>query len=67
MTADVYLSDPALWQSYRDTHETVTIQLTAVVPRDVVADSAVPLTEAEVKKYYDDHLEQFRRSPGPPT
>jgi peptidyl-prolyl cis-trans isomerase D len=61
VTADVYLSDGALWQSYRDAHETVTIQLTAVVPRDVVADSAVPLTEAEVKKYYDDHLEQFRQ------
>ena len=53
VTADVYLSDAALWQSYRDDHETVTMQLTAVVPRDVVPDSAVPLTEAEVKKYYD--------------
>ena len=61
VTADVYLSDAALWQSYRDAHETVTIQLAAVVPRDVVPDSTVPLTEAEVKKYYDDHLEEFRQ------
>ena len=31
VTADVYLSDPALWQSYRDNHDLVTIQLAAVV------------------------------------
>ncbi|HEY7027423.1 MAG TPA: peptidyl-prolyl cis-trans isomerase [Gemmatimonadales bacterium] len=61
VTADVYLSDAALWQSYRDAHETVTMQLSAVIPRDVVPDSTVSLTEAEVKKYYDDHLDQFKQ------
>jgi peptidyl-prolyl cis-trans isomerase D len=61
VTADVYLSDPALWQAYRDNHDLVTVQLAAVVPREAVPDSTVPLTEAEVKQYYDQHQDEFRR------
>lgn len=61
VTVDVTMSDPALWQSYQDNNEKVAMQLTAIVPRDVIPDSTVSLTEAEVKKYYDDHREEFRR------
>ena len=32
VTADVYLSDPALWQSYRDQNETAKVALTAILP-----------------------------------
>ena len=32
VTADVYLSDAALWEHYRDEHETVKIGLTAIIP-----------------------------------
>jgi hypothetical protein len=49
VTADVYLSDPALWQAWRDANEKVTIELAAVVPRAVVPDSAVPVTEADAR------------------
>lgn len=62
VTADVFLSDAALWESYRDEHETVKIRLAALVPRTVVPDSAVTTTPAEVEQYYRDHQEEFRRS-----
>jgi peptidyl-prolyl cis-trans isomerase D len=45
VAADVYLSDAALWEQYRDENEKVKIALTAIVPRNVVADSAVELTD----------------------
>jgi peptidyl-prolyl cis-trans isomerase D len=61
VTADVYLSDAALWEQYRDEHETVKISLTAIVPRNVVPDSAVKLTDAEVQAYYKAHQDDFKR------
>ena len=61
VTADVYLSDAALWERYRDEHEMVKIGLTAVVPRNVVPDSAVPASDAEIQAYYKAHLDEFER------
>ena len=61
VTADVYLSDPALWEQYRDENETVKVGLTAIVPRTVVPDSAVHLSDAEVAAYYKAHPDEFKR------
>ena len=61
VTADVYISDPALWQAWRDAHEKVTIDLAAILPRTAVPDSAVHVTEAEAQQYYDAHRDDFKR------
>ena len=61
VTADIYLSDAALWEQYRDENEKVKIELTAIVPRKVVPDSAVSVSDAEVAAYYKAHLDDFTR------
>jgi peptidyl-prolyl cis-trans isomerase D len=61
VTADVYLSDAALWERYRDEHEMVKIGLTAIIPRNVTADSAVSVSDAEIQAYYKAHLDEFER------
>jgi peptidyl-prolyl cis-trans isomerase D len=61
VTSDVYLSDAALWQRYRDQKEMVTVSLTAIVPSRVVPDSAVGATPAEVSEYYRTHTDEFKR------
>ena len=61
VTADVYLSDPALWRSWRDGNEIVTIGLTPVVPRAVVPDSTITVTEDEIRDYYREHQEDLVR------
>jgi peptidyl-prolyl cis-trans isomerase D len=61
VTADVYVSDAALWQQYRDANEQVTISLTAILPRNAVADSLVTVTPAEVAEYYKQHQAAFER------
>jgi len=61
ITADVYLSDPALWQKYRDQNEKVKISLTPIIGRNVVPDSAVTATEAEIATYYKAHTAEFER------
>lgn len=61
VTADVYLSDAALWEQYRDENETVKIALTAIIPRNAVPDSAIKLSDAEVAAYYKAHPDDFKQ------
>lgn len=61
VTADVYLSDAALWEQYRDENETVKVALTAIIPRNAVPDSAIKLSDAEVTAYYKTHQDDFKR------
>ncbi|MGE0354099.1 MAG: SurA N-terminal domain-containing protein [Gemmatimonadales bacterium] len=61
ITSDVFLSDAALWQKYRDQNEEVKVELVAIVPRAVVPDSAVPVTEQEIDQYYQTHQDDFDR------
>ncbi|HEX2251445.1 MAG TPA: SurA N-terminal domain-containing protein, partial [Gemmatimonadales bacterium] len=61
VTSDIYLSDAALWDHFRDEHEKVTIGLTAIVPRNAVPDSAVQVTDAEIAAYYKAHQKEFER------
>ena len=46
VTSDIYLSDAALWERYRDEHEMVKIGLTAIVPRNAVPDSSIRVSDA---------------------
>ena len=61
VTSDIYLSDAALWERYRDEHEMVKIGLTAIVPRNAVPDSSIRVSDAEVAAYYKAHRNEFQR------
>ena len=61
VTADIYLSDAALWEQYRDEHEMAKVGVTAVISRNIIPDSAVHLSDAEISAYYKAHLEEFSR------
>ncbi len=61
VTADVFLSDPALWERYRDQNEKVSILVTPILPRTVVPDSAVSVTAAEIDAHYKANKEDFSR------
>ena len=61
ITADVFLSDAALWQKYRDANEKVKISLTPIIGRNFIADSVVTATEPEIEAYYKAHTAEFER------
>jgi len=61
VTSDVYLSDPAIWQRYRDEHEVVKVDLAAIVPRNAVPDSAVTVSPPEVEAWYQAHRTELTR------
>jgi peptidyl-prolyl cis-trans isomerase D len=62
VAADIYLSDAALWEQYRDENEQVKVGLTAIIPRNAVPDSAVQITDQEVTAYFRAHQDDFKRS-----
>lgn len=61
VTADIFLSDAALWDRYQDQHEMARISLTAIIARNAVPDSAVTVTPADIEAYYTAHKDEFKR------
>ena len=59
VSSDLYVTDAALWEEYRDRNERISVRYVALNPAQRVADSAVTVTAAEVRAYYDDHEEEF--------
>lgn len=61
VTADIFLSEAALWERYRDQNETVAIALTPLVPDRVIPDSAVVVSDDQITAYYRAHPKEFDR------
>lgn len=61
VSSDVLPSDAALWERYKDQHDRVKIELTAIIPRNVVPDSAVTVAPAAIEAYYKAHPQEFAR------
>lgn len=61
VTADVYLSDPALWRRWRDGNEIVKIGLTAIAPGAVIPDSMIEVSEDEIREYYRNRQDDLLR------
>ena len=59
VSSDLYVTDAALWDEYRDRNEQISVRYLALNPAQRFADSAVTVTPAEVREYYDEHEEEF--------
>ncbi|MFV1985888.1 MAG: peptidyl-prolyl cis-trans isomerase [Gemmatimonadota bacterium] len=55
----VYVSDEEAWQFYRDTNETARIRFVRVDPLATIPDSAITITSAEIRDYYNAHRDDF--------
>ena len=60
VVTDVYLSDQRLWSVYQDQHDSASFSWVALRP-DMIADSAVTVSDAEVRAYFDKHRESMER------
>lgn len=61
VTSDIFPSDAKLWQIWRDGHDSVTAKILLVRPAAAVPENQVTVTEAEVRRWYDGHRDDFRR------
>lgn len=62
VSSDVYISDPMLWQRYRDEKETVVIGLARIDPNTNVTAPAAQVSDAEAETYYKQHQDEFKRT-----
>jgi peptidyl-prolyl cis-trans isomerase D len=59
---DVFLSDAALWERYRDEREMVRVGILIVNPETAISDAEAPVSAAEIEGYYREHRDEFKRS-----
>ncbi len=59
VSSDLYVTDAALWDEFRDRHEQISVRYLALNPAQRVADSTVAVTPAEVREYYEAHEQEF--------
>jgi peptidyl-prolyl cis-trans isomerase D len=60
IASDVYVSDQQLWRRFQDTHDTAQVSFVAFEP-ERIPDSAVRVSDDEVRAYYDTHKKAFDR------
>ncbi|MFL5550280.1 MAG: peptidyl-prolyl cis-trans isomerase [Gemmatimonadaceae bacterium] len=60
VVSDVYVSDEQLWRRFQDTHDSAQVSFVGFLP-DRISDSAVRVTDDEVRAYYDTHKKTFDR------
>jgi peptidyl-prolyl cis-trans isomerase D len=58
---DVFVSDAALWERYRDEKEQVKVASLKVNPAVAIAAAATPVTPQEIDEYYRTHRDEFKR------
>ncbi len=56
-----YVSDADAWQFYKDTNERARVRFVRVDPATAVPDSAVTVTDTELRTYYNAHRDDFTR------
>src|SRR6267378_86743 len=60
VASDVYISDAQLWRRFQDTHDSAQVSFVLFEP-ERISDSAVRVSDEEVRAYYDTHKKQFER------
>src|SRR2546430_2932133 len=60
VVTDVYVSDEQLWQRFQDLHDSAQVTFVGFEP-DRIPDSAVRVSDDEVRAYYDTHKKLFDR------
>ena len=60
IATEVYVSEAELWRRWQDSHDSAQVSFVVFGP-ERISDSAVRVTDDEVRSYYDTHKKQFDR------
>jgi len=60
VTAGVYVTDLDLWRAWQDANDSASVSFVAFRPTPTAADSNI--SDADLRKYYDAHKEEFDRA-----
>jgi len=60
IASDVYVTDEQLWRRFKDSNDSARVSFVAFEP-ERISDSAVRVSDDEIRAYYDTHKKQFDR------
>ena len=60
IASDVYVTEAQLWRRWQDLHDSTEVSF-VLFPPDLISDSAVRVSDDEVRAYYDAHKKEFDR------
>jgi peptidyl-prolyl cis-trans isomerase D len=60
VASDVYVSEAQLWRRWQDRNDSAQVSF-VLFPPDLISDTAVRVTDDEVRAYYDAHRKEFDR------
>ncbi len=60
IASDVYVTDERAWQAYRDRNDSAQVSYVLLRP-EILTDTAVSVTDAEISKYYDANKKRLER------
>jgi peptidyl-prolyl cis-trans isomerase D len=63
IVAGTHVSDAQLWAIYRDSHDSASVSYVAF-GSELIPDSAVSVSDAEIRDYYEEHRDDFGERPG---
>jgi len=63
IAAGVYLTDARLWRIWQDERDSARVSYVALRPA-TVSDTAVRVTDDEIRRYFNDHRDDFAKRPG---
>ncbi len=63
IASTVYITDAQLWRIWQDAHDSAQVSFVAWGP-EMVPDSAVKVSDDEIRRYYDSHVKDFADQPG---
>ncbi|MBC7791976.1 MAG: peptidylprolyl isomerase [Anaerolineae bacterium] len=66
LVTGVHVSGAQLWSIWRDQHDSAEASFVAITP-ELMPDSAVKVTDQEIRTYFKDHRADFRELPGRAT
>ncbi len=61
VAGDVYVTEDQLWRRYQDQHDSAQVSFVMFEP-DRISDSAVRVSDDEIRAYYDTHKKLFEKS-----
>lgn len=61
VAGDVYVTEDQLWRRYQDQHDSAQVSFVLFQP-ERISDSAVRVSDDEIRAYYDTHKKLFERS-----
>ncbi len=59
VSSDIYLTEAALWDEFRDRNEEISVRYMAFNPIQRIPDSEVNVSSAEIRDYYNNNPEEF--------